>query len=61
MTALRYIVLIAAMTIFAGCAEEAPPRSVTEFMDNPNLLEAVLVRCRQNRNEVFLGGENKHG
>jgi hypothetical protein len=61
MTALRYIVLIAAMTIFAGCAEEAPPRSVTEFMDNPNLLEAVLVRCRQNRNESRYEAECVNG
>jgi len=35
----------------AGCAKEAPPRSVTEFVEDKLLLEAALVRCSQNRNE----------
>ena len=51
MKSLRHIVLIAALVSFVGCAEEVRPRSVTDFMDNGNLLEAVLVRCRQNRAE----------
>lgn len=34
----------------AGCAqEEPPPRSATEFLDNPILLEAAMVRCQQDR------------
>ena len=35
--------------LVAGCAEEAPPRSVTEFVENPILLEATMVRCSQDR------------
>lgn len=35
--------------MLAGCAKEPPPRSVTEFIDNPILLEAAVVRCSQDR------------
>ena len=51
MNALRIIAPIAAMAFLAACSEEPPPRTVTEFIDNPILLEAALVRCRQNRAE----------
>lgn len=33
----------------AGCAKEPQPRSVSEFLDNPILLEAAMVRCSQDR------------
>lgn len=33
----------------AGCAKEPQPRSVNEFLDNPILLEAAMVRCSQDR------------
>ena len=32
-----------------ACNSEPPPRSVTELMENPILLEAAVVRCAQNR------------
>lgn len=32
-----------------GCAEEQKPTSVTEFLENPIILEAAVVRCAQNR------------
>lgn len=39
--------------ILFGCAEKAPPpRTVTEFVDNPILLEAAMVRCSRNRAET---------
>ena len=42
--------LIIGIGLLAGCAPEAPPaRSVTEFVENPILLEAAVVRCAQNR------------
>ena len=41
--------LLCGLSILAGCAEEAPPRTVTEFLDNPLLLEAAMVRCSQDR------------
>lgn len=42
--------LIIGIGLLAGCAPEAPPaRTVTEFVENPILLEAAVVRCAQNR------------
>lgn len=38
--------------LLAACAEPPPPRSVAEFLENPIVLEAALVRCAQNRSET---------
>ena len=35
--------------LLAACAEEIPPRTVGEFIKNPIMLEAAIVRCRQDR------------
>lgn len=44
-------VLLGALFL-AGCAEKTPPaRSVTEFIENPILLEAAMVRCGRDRRE----------
>lgn len=44
------IPLLTAVLLQVGaCSQEPPPRSVTEFIDDPLLLEAALVRCTQNR------------
>lgn len=45
--------LIAALSFacLMACENEPPPRSVAEFMENPILLEAAVVRCGQNRAE----------
>lgn len=51
MKVLRIIAPIAAMALLAACSEEAPPRTVSEFIEHPILLEAALVRCTQNRAE----------
>lgn len=45
----RLTLLLCGFSILAGCAEEPPPRSVTEFVDNPMLLEAAVVRCSKDR------------
>ncbi len=34
-----------------ACSEERPARSVREYLDNPQFLEAAVVRCSQNRSE----------
>lgn len=39
------------LMLLGACAEEPPPISAAEFMDNPRLLEATMVRCAQNRSE----------
>ena len=42
--------LIVGIGLLAGCAPEAPPaRTVTEFIDNPILLEAAMLRCAKDR------------
>jgi hypothetical protein len=43
--------LLCGYSVLAGCAKETPPRSVTEFVDNPILLEAAMVRCAQDRSK----------
>ena len=48
----RLTILSLGAAVIAGCAEDAPPpRSVTEFVENPILLEAAMVRCSRNRSE----------
>ena len=50
--------LFVGIGILAGCAEKAPPaRTVTEFVDNPILLEAAIVRCARNRAETRYDAE----
>jgi len=51
MKVLRNIVPIAAVALLAACSEEPQPRTVSEFIEHPILLEAALVRCTQNRAE----------
>ena len=43
--------LLCGFLLAAGCAEEAPPRSVADFLDKPIVLEATVVRCARNRSE----------
>jgi membrane-bound lytic murein transglycosylase len=49
---LRVTILAVGIACIAGCAEPPPPRSVQEFLDNPLVLEAALVRCSRNRSET---------
>ena len=35
--------------LLAGCEEEPLPRSTAEFIENPIMLEAAIVRCSQDR------------
>lgn len=41
--------LLCGIAFLAGCSREPPPRTVSEFIDNPLLLEAAMVRCSQDR------------
>jgi hypothetical protein len=43
--------LLCAAVFLAGCSKEPKPRSINEFLDNPIVLEAALVRCAENRSE----------
>ena len=51
MNILRHTTRVAGLVLLAACSEEPPPISVAEFMENPRLLEATMVRCAQNRSE----------
>lgn len=52
MKTLRLIFCLYGLVLLAACAKEPPPISVAEFLDNPRLLEASMVRCGQNRSET---------
>lgn len=41
--------IIGGISLLAGCEEEQPPRSTVEFLENPIMLEAAMVRCSQDR------------
>lgn len=45
------LMLICGSSLLGACSEAPPPRSVQEFMDNPQFLEAAVVRCSINREE----------
>jgi hypothetical protein len=48
----RLTSLLAAVLLLSACAEDrALPRSVSEFVEDPILLEAALVRCSRDRVE----------
>ena len=49
---LRVIFPMVCLAVLAGCAEPPPPRSVQQFLDNPIVLEAALVRCARDRSET---------
>ena len=51
MTRIPPILLLCGVVFVSGCNNEPPPRSVQEFIDNPIMLEAAVVRCSQNRAE----------
>jgi len=51
MNILRHTISLSLLLVIAACSEEPPPISVAEFMENPRLLEATMVRCAQNRSE----------
>ena len=46
------VILLCGGAFLAACSEELPPRSVQEFLDDPILLEAAVVRCAQSRAET---------
>lgn len=49
---LRVTSLLCGFLILVGCAEEPPPRSVQDFLADPIVLEATVVRCSANRAET---------
>ena len=52
MTTFRLTLFFFALGSLGACSEVQPPRSVDEFIANPILLEATVVRCSHNRDET---------
>lgn len=51
MKLLRHTICAGILALLVACSEEPPPISAAEFMENPRLLEATMIRCAQNRSE----------
>lgn len=50
---IRFFALAAScIAVTTGCDSEPPPHSVVDFIENPRLLEATMVRCAANRAEL---------
>ncbi|MEM7432440.1 MAG: EexN family lipoprotein [Pseudomonadota bacterium] len=47
----RALVPLGALVV-AACSNEPEARSTEEFLENPQFLEAAMVRCAQNRSET---------
>jgi hypothetical protein len=45
-------IALATLLALAACGEEPPPTSVSQFVENPILLEATMVGCVENRAEA---------
>lgn len=51
------ILLLGSIALVFGCAEEQPPRSVNQFVEDPLMLEAAMVRCAENRQQTRYDAE----
>ena len=49
--------LFCSILLSAGCSQEPQPRSVDEYLDSPQFLEAAVVRCARNRSETRYDAE----
>ncbi len=41
--------IVGGIVVLAACEEERPPRSTSDFLENPIMLEAAMVRCSEDR------------
>jgi hypothetical protein len=54
----KYLTLLmAGISLLSACEEERPPRSVDDFVANPIMLEAAMVRCSENRDATRYDAE----
>ena len=53
----RTVALFFVLSLLVACGKEPPPPTVAEFMENPILLEATIVRCGQDRSATRYDGE----
>jgi hypothetical protein len=53
----RFALVAGIPLLLSACAKELPPRTVDEFVENPILLEATMVRCAENRSQTKYDAE----
>jgi hypothetical protein len=53
----RVTTLLCGLVVLSGCAEEVPPPSVQDYLDDPIALEAAVVRCAANRSGTRYNAE----
>jgi hypothetical protein len=53
----RFVFLAGIPLLLSACAKELPPSSVDDFVENPILLEATMVRCAENRSQTKYDAE----
>ncbi len=46
---IQLILLLSGISLLAACSEEPAPRTVSEFLESPIMLEAAMVRCSEDR------------
>jgi len=51
------LVMILGVGLLTGCGQDSVPRSTTEFLENPLMLEAAMVRCSQDRSATRYDAE----
>jgi hypothetical protein len=44
--------LFCSILLAAGCSQESQPRSMEEYLDSPQFLEAAVVRCARDRSQT---------
>lgn len=54
---IRVPLLLCGSWLLSACNQEQTPRSVQEFLDEPIMLEASMVRCAKNRAETRYDAE----
>jgi hypothetical protein len=52
MRAILLTLIISVLGLLSACGKEPQPRSTREFMDQPILLEATMVRCARDRSRT---------
>ncbi len=53
----QLIIILGCAGLAGACAEEQPPRSVNQFLEDPIMLEAAMVRCAQDRQQTRYDAE----
>ena len=54
---IQLLVTILGVGLLTGCGQDLVPRSTTEFLENPLMLEAAMVRCSQDRSATRYDAE----